>query len=410
METKGVKINFNNTQKAFAYKNDFQLKKANWLFGMMQHGWLVKIGTRLTPWAIRIGLPIKGIIRHTIFEQFVGGESLTETKPVVQHLKNFKVDVILDYGVEGGEYDDAKYDREAEQFIRVIEFAGSQPNIPFISIKITGLVSSLLLNKLSISNPGNGKYPEDVDMRLASLSESETQAWQNLLSRLHSICQIAQQSAIGVMIDAEESWLQDPIDYVADLMMAQYNQNKFIVFNTIQLYRTDRLSFLKKSIETARQKGYLPGMKLVRGAYMEKERKRAEKKGYPSPIQADKRNTDNDYNEAIAYCQSLDYPVSMIIASHNEQSTLLAAETNLKHNNTQLETHFSQLYGMSDNLTFNLSDQGFSVSKYLPFGPVNEVIPYLMRRAQENSAVSGQTGRELFLIRQELVNRKKPSR
>jgi proline dehydrogenase len=406
METNAAKLNFNDTQKAFAYKNDRQLKKANWLFGLMQFGWLVKIGTRLTPWAIRMGLPIKGLIKQTIFEQFVGGESLVETAPVVKLMSNFKVDIILDYGVEGGEYDEAKYNREAEQFIRVIEFASSKTNIPFISIKITGLVSSMLLNKLSISNPGNGKYPEDVEMKLASLSESETAAWQNLISRMHNICRMAEKSSIGVMIDAEESWLQDPIDYVADLMMAHYNQTKFIVFNTIQLYRTDRLDFLKSSIAAAMQKGYLPGMKLVRGAYMEKERKRAEEMGYPSPIQVDKSNTDKDYNEAIMFCQSLDYPISIIIASHNEESTLLAAEKNLFDKNPKQEIHFSQLYGMSDNLTFNLSDHGFRVSKYLPFGPVNEVIPYLMRRAQENSSVSGQTGRELFLIRQELGRRK----
>jgi proline dehydrogenase len=267
----------------------------------------------------------------------------------------------------------------------------------------------MLLNKLSISNPGAGKYPAGVEMNLASLSAPETQAWQNLISRMHDICRMAEKSGIGVMIDAEESWLQDPIDYVADLMMAQYNQNNFIVFNTIQLYRTDRLSFLKRSIDNAKQKGYLPAMKLVRGAYMEKERKRALEMGYPSPIQADKSKTDKDYNEAIAFCQSLDYPISIIIASHNEQSTLLAAAKSQVHTNPKLEIHFSQLYGMSDNLTFNLSDHGFRVSKYLPFGPVNEVIPYLMRRAQENSSVSGQTGRELFLIRQELGNRKKGS-
>jgi proline dehydrogenase len=207
------------------------------------------------------------------------------------------------------------------------------------------------------------------------------------------------------MIDAEESWIQDPIDLIADLMMEKYNKSKFTVFNTIQLYRSDRLSFLKSSIAEAQQLNYKPAYKLVRGAYMEKERKRAMALNYPSPIQINKLETDEAYNEAINYCCSIESPVCIVIASHNEESTIIAANHGQVNSNKNVEIHFSQLYGMSDNLTFNLAAKGFKVSKYLPFGPVEEVIPYLMRRAQENSSISGQTSRELYLLKKELLRR-----
>jgi proline dehydrogenase len=398
---------FNNTQKAFAYKNDHELNKAHWLFQLMRFRWIVKLGTFVTPILIKYKFPVKGIIKNTIFRQFVGGITLSETSSVINELNHYCVDVILDYGVEGGEYDELKYEREANEFINVIQFAGGKSNAPFISIKVTGLTSSKLLAKLNISNPGNGKFPEDVWGKISLLDQDEKSQWDNLLRRVDKICAIAVNQKIGVMIDAEESWIQDPIDLVAELMMKKYNHNHYVVFNTIQLYRKDRFSFMKKSIKKAINESYKPAFKLVRGAYMEKERKRALEFGYTSPIHESKDATDKDYNDAIDFCFSLLSEICIIIASHNEQSTQLATAYNSQMKNNRVNIHFSQLYGMSDNLTFNLSANGYQVSKYLPFGPVEEVIPYLMRRAQENSSVSGQTTRELYLIKKELTRRQK---
>jgi proline dehydrogenase len=402
-------LNFEDTEKAFAYKSDSQLKKAKFLFSAMQFSPLVKIGSRLTPWAIKTGLPVKGIIKHTLFEQFVGGESLEDTAAVLNMLDGFKVQVILDYGVEGGEYGDVKYDLETETFIKVLAFSATRKNIPFISIKVTGLSSKSLLEKLNVTigKTTSDKIENIIPSEIKKLREEDQKAWDNLIKRTEKICSTAANLGVGVMIDAEESWIQDPIDHVAMLMMEKFNKEKVVVYNTIQLYRSDRLQFLRDSYAHAEIKNYHVGLKLVRGAYMEKERERAEKSGYPSPIQLDKFSTDKDYNEAILLAFEKIDTCSVIIASHNESSNLLAAnlaqKTGITLNHNHL--HFSQLYGMSDNLTFNLADAGFNVSKYLPFGPVEEVIPYLMRRAQENSSVSGQTSRELQLINKEYKRR-----
>jgi len=402
-------LNFEDTEKAFAYKSDSQLKKAKFLFSAMQFSPLVKIGSRLTPWAIKIGLPVKGIIKHTLFEQFVGGESLEDTAAVLNMLDNFRVQVILDYGVEGGEYGDSKYDIETEIFIKVLAFSATRKNIPFISIKVTGLSSKSLLEKLNVTigKPTSDKIENLIPSEIKKLGEENLKAWENLVKRTEKICSTAASLGVGVMIDAEESWIQDPIDYIAFLMMEKFNKEKVVVYNTIQLYRSDRLQFLSDSYAHAEMNNYHVGLKLVRGAYMEKERERAEKAGYPSPIQLDKSSTDKDYNEAIQLGFEKIDTCSVIIASHNEFSNLFAADLAQKKgialNHKHL--HFSQLYGMSDNLTFNLADAGFNVSKYLPFGPLEEVIPYLMRRAQENSSVSGQTSRELQLIYKEYKRR-----
>ena len=402
-------LNFEDTEKAFAYKTDSQLKKAKFLFSAMQFSPLVKIGSRLTPWAIKIGLPVKGIIKHTLFEQFVGGESLEDTTAVLNMLDMFKVQVILDYGVEGGEYDDAKYDVETETFIKVLAFSATRKNIPFISIKVTGLSSKSLLEKLNVTigKPTSEKIENLIPSEIKKLKEEDQKAWDYLIKRTEKICSTAANLGIGVMIDAEESWIQDPIDYISYLMMEKFNKEKVVVYNTIQLYRSDRLQFLRDSYIHAEKNNYHVGLKLVRGAYMEKERERAEKAGYLSPIQIDKSRTDKDYNEAIQLAFEKIHTCSVIIASHNENSNLLAADlakkTGITFNHQHL--HFSQLFGMSDNLTFNLADAGFNVSKYLPFGPLEEVIPYLMRRAQENSSVAGQTSRELQLIYKESKRR-----
>lgn len=393
-----MNISFDNTENAFAYKSDKELKSARFLFRTMGFSWFVKLGTRLTPFIMKTGLPVHGLIRKTIFKQFVGGETLEETTHVGSVLGKYGVDVILDYGVEGKESEES-FDHATEEFIRVINYAATQRNIPFMSVKITGLARFALLEAL------------DEAPRLRSGvhdHEAETAEWDRVRERMYAICETAAEKNIGVLVDAEESWIQDPIDRLTMEMMEIFNKEKVVVYNTIQLYRHDRLHFLKLSHQIAQQQGFLLGVKLVRGAYMEKERNRASEKGYPSPIQPDKNHSDKDYNAAVEYCIQHLNQMSVIVASHNEQSNLLAArlmeEKQLPHNHPHV--HFSQLYGMSDNITFNLAKEGFNVSKYLPFGPIRDVIPYLMRRAQENSSVSGQTGRELALINKELARRK----
>ncbi len=409
MEGQPATISFDNTGNAFAYKTDAELKKANFLFSSMGYGWLVKLGTRLTPWVIRAGLPVKGIIRKTIFSQFVGGESLEETAKVAKKLGDYQVQVILDYGVEGGEEGEQGFDHACDEFIRVIRYAATQPNIPFMSIKVTGFARFGLLDKLDHSVELNaGSLMKRYKKAVEGLTDEEKEEWQRVQERMLRICSAAAENNIGVLVDAEETWIQDPVDVLTILMMEQFNRNKVIVYNTIQLYRHDRLQFVQVSFEAAEQRNFILGVKLVRGAYMEKERRRAAELGYPSPIQADKASTDKDYDTALSFCiQHLDR-VGLIVASHNEYSNLLATQL-LQQRNIPLNhphIHFSQLYGMSDNITFNLAKAGCAVSKYLPFGPIRDVIPYLMRRAQENSSVSGQTGRELGLIKKELERRK----
>jgi proline dehydrogenase len=393
-----MNISFDNTENAFAYKSDSELKSAAFLFKTMEFPWFVQVGTRLTPFVMKTGLPVHGIIRKTIFKQFVGGETLEETAAVGAVLGKYGVQVILDYGVEGKEGEE-NYDHATDEFIRVINYAATQTNIPFISIKVTGLARFGLLQTL------------DEAPRLRSGihdHEAEIAEWDRVRERMYIICEAAAEKNIGVLIDAEESWIQDPVDRLTIEMMEIFNKEKVIVYNTIQLYRHDRLHFLRLSHRIAQQQGFKLGMKLVRGAYMEKERERAFEKSYTSPIQPDKAATDRDYNDSVRYCIDNINDISVIVASHNDESNLLAAnlmeEKGLPHNHPHV--HFSQLYGMSDNITFNLAKEGFNVSKYLPFGPIRDVIPYLMRRAQENSSMSGQTGRELSLIRKEIKRRK----
>jgi proline dehydrogenase len=409
MDTLARAISFDNTENAFAYKSDKSLKKAHFLFSSMSHPSLVRTGIGLTTWAIRNKLPINGIIRNTIFEQFVGGETLEETAPVAKKLGAYGVDVILDYGVEGGESSETAFDHACDEFIRVIRYAATQPNIPFMSIKVTGISRFGLLEKLDLSaESGSGTLLKRYEKALQSLSPEEQAEWQRVHDRMEKICNVASASGIGVLIDAEETWIQDPVDMLTMLMMDKFNKEKAVVYNTAQLYRHDRLAFVRDSIEAAEKRNFVLGIKLVRGAYMEKERERAAAKGYPSPIQPDKESTDRDYNESLRLCVEHIDRVAFIVASHNEYSNLLTTQLldarGLSHHHPHV--HFSQLYGMSDNITFNLAKAGCSVSKYLPFGPIRDVIPYLMRRAQENTSVAGQTGRELGLIRKELDRRK----
>ncbi|MCA6467498.1 MAG: proline dehydrogenase family protein [Chitinophagaceae bacterium] len=394
-----MNLSFENTENAFAHLTDKELKNARFLFQSMSYPWLVQMGTRLTPFIMRTGLPVHGLIRKTLFKQFVGGETLENTEPVTQKLHSFGVEVILDYGVEGKEGEDS-FDTAIEEFMRVIRYASTQTNIPFISIKVTGLARFGLLQSLNEAPRLRSGIHDH---------EWELDEWDRVRDRMYAICELAAEKKIGVLIDAEESWIQDPVDRLCMEMMQQFNIQEAVVYNTVQLYRHDRLSFLKMSHRIAKEKGFVLGVKLVRGAYMEKERARALEKGYDSPIQPDKAASDRDFNAAVQFCLENLGDIAVVVASHNENSNQLAAATmdrlGIARNHSRV--HFSQLYGMSDHITFNMAREGFRVSKYLPFGPIREVIPYLMRRAQENTSVSGQTGRELTLIQRELQRRKK---
>lgn len=394
-----MSISFDDTATAFAYKSDKELKQSKFLFSTMGYPLFVPIGTRLTPLLVKGKLPlVNKIVRNTIFKQFVGGETLEETAVVGDLLGKFGVQVILDYGVEGKE-GEANFEHAADEFIKVVNYAATQHNIPFISIKITGLARFNLLETLNEApRLRSGIHDHEVEMA----------EWDRVRDRMYRICEVAAEKNVGVLIDAEESWIQDPIDRLTTEMMAVFNKEKAVVYNTIQLYRHDRLEFLKMSHRIAQQENFVLGAKLVRGAYMEKERARAIQKKYLSPIQPDKQVTDRDFDAAATYCIEHIDSIATIIASHNEESNFkvvqLMKERKLPLNHPHV--HFSQLFGMSDNITFNLAKEGCSVSKYLPFGPIKDVIPYLMRRAQENTSVAGQTGRELALIKKELNRRK----
>ncbi|HEY5462015.1 MAG TPA: proline dehydrogenase family protein [Hanamia sp.] len=399
-----MNISFEDTANAFAYKNDKELKRAQFLFSSMGKEWLVRPGLWLTPLALKIGLPVKGIIKKTIFKQFVGGQSLQETSAVAEKLGHHDVKVILDYGVEGKDGEE-NFDNAANEFIKVIQYAATQPNIPFMSVKLTGFARFELLQKIDSASI----YEHIIQGKIPSgaLDEEEKREWERVVARLQDICRAAAETNVGVLIDAEESWIQNPVDAVTIQMMQQFNKKKAVIYNTAQLYRKDRFQFVKDSSKYAKENNFIPAMKLVRGAYMEKERKRAEELKYPSPINENKQITDNEYNAALEFCINPENNLYIIVGSHNEYSNLLAVELlekyGLAHNDPRV--YFSQLYGMSDNITFNLAKAGCLASKYLPFGPIKDVIPYLMRRAQENSSVSGQTGRELLLIKKEIKRR-----
>ncbi len=402
-------ISFDNTEVAFAHRTNEDLKQAHWLYSMMGKPWLVKLGTSLAPWSIRAGLPVKGLIRKTIFRQFVGGESLDETVAVTRRMAEYNVKVILDYGVEGKEGEE-NYDQACNEFIRVINFASTQPNVPFMSVKVTGIARFGLLEKLdTLMHAAEAtSLVKRYHAALAELDAMESKEWQRVHERIKKISEAADKANIGFLVDAEETWIQDPVDALIMVMMDEYNREKLVIYNTVQLYRHDRLTFLMQSYEAALERNFLLGIKLVRGAYMEKERKRAKSKGYPSPIQPDKISCDKDYNEAVRFCIDRLEQIGVIIASHNEQSNLLGVqllnEKGLPPDHAHV--HFSQLFGMSDNITYNLAKAGCSVSKYLPFGPIKDVVPYLMRRAEENTSVGGQTSRELNLIKREMDRRK----
>lgn len=409
MSSSTLLTSFQDTQKAFAYKNDLQLRKASWLFYLMRFNRLVNLGARLVPWAMRYGLPVKFLLRKTLFQQFVGGEDLVQTNLVADQLGRFGVQIILDYGAEGGARDEAEMEAVCNEFVRVIDHAALHSNIPFISIKITGMVRFSLLEKLDAwMHQHEGTLLIRYARAVASLPESEKNEWSSLCIRLDRLCSHAAAHRKGILIDAEESWIQDPIDALSLEMMSKYNRVDVVIYNTVQMYRHDRLRFIKEFYEEANAKKFSLGLKIVRGAYMEKERARAEEKGYTSPIQPDKQSCDRDFDTAVKFCIDRIEQGAIVVATHNEESNLYTIRLMLERGlpNDHSRVHLSQLFGMSDHITFNLASAGYRVSKYLPFGPLEEVIPYLMRRAQENTSVAGQTSRELELINKERQRRK----
>ena len=384
---------FDDTRVAFASKSDARLKKMYALFAAMNNGTLVKTGSGLMQTALRWGLPgTKFVIRNSIFEQFCGGETIAECRPVVAELGKYNIGTILDYSVEG-EGNDASYDRTRDELLATIEEAHYSAHIPFSVFKVSGVASVALLEKLQAGSP---------------LTSAEQNAYQRAVTRVDALCERAHRYGVRLFVDAEESWFQQTIDNLADDMMARYNQEKAIVWNTYQLYRHDRLEALQAAHDAAGQRGYYVGAKLVRGAYLEKEARVARQRGLPTPINPSKQATDDLYDEALRYGIAHLDRISVCAGTHNEDSSLLLTQLMQQAGIAPDDPRvwFAQLYGMSDNLTYNLADAGYNTAKYLPYGPVEAVMPYLLRRAAENTAIAGQSSREFLLIQKEIRRRK----
>ncbi|MFD0940925.1 proline dehydrogenase family protein [Pedobacter boryungensis] len=386
------KINFDNTEIAFRNKTNGELNQAYWLFKMIGSNFLTKVGPPITNFLLNIGFPIKGAIKATIFKQFCGGETINECEHTIEQLSLGNVGTILDYSVEG-EDEEEVFNFTCEEIIRTIHRADGDPRVPITVFKITGIGRFALLEKLDAKQ---------------ELTTTEAEEFKRVKARCEKICQAAFDKQVPIMIDAEETWIQDTIDELALEMMTKFNKEKLVVYNTYQMYRHDKLADLKADYHIAKETGFILGVKMVRGAYMEKERKRAAEMGYPSPIQPDKAATDKDYDESLRFCVKHIDQIAFVCGTHNEESsrllTELIDENNIPHNHPHI--YFAQLLGMSDNLSFNLSDAGYNVAKYVPYGPIKAVMPYLFRRAQENTSVAGQTGRELGLISKEKSRRK----
>jgi len=392
MENRKVALDFQDTKIAYAHKNDSELKDMYRLFKLMNNAGLVKFGSNLGLVAVKYNFPFaKAMVRKTIFSQFVSGETLAGSQKAITHLADNNTATILDYGAES-KSTEADLDNVRDETIRAINLAASNDSVPAVSTKITGLAKNELLEKLNETE---------------ELTADEQIDYNNTVALLDAICKASHDLNVSVLVDAEESWMQIAMDRLVDQMMETYNKEKVIVWNTFQLYRKDKLAFLKESHEKALSKGYLLGAKLVRGAYMDKEATRAAELGYENPIQNSKADTDRDYNAALKYCVQNHKTIASICASHNLESNLYQAqlidEMGIEKKNPHL--NFCQLYGMSDNITFNLASAGYNVAKYMVYGPVKEVLPYLVRRAKENSSVTGDMSRELALIVSEMKRR-----
>ena len=383
---------FDNTQTAFKLKSDSELERAYFLFKMISKEPLVKIGTMATKVAIHLNLPVEGLIRSTVFDHFCGGVNEKDCMHVVDTLHNVKVSSVLDYSVEGKE-ENSQFNATMKKVVELTQFAKNKDAMPFSVFKPTGFGRFEIWRKLTEKQP---------------LTISEKGEWQSIQDRYDTVCNTAQRCDISLLIDGEESWMQDAADALCESMMAKYNKEKAIVFNTLQCYRWDRLAYLKEQHAKALAGNYKLGFKVVRGAYMEKENNRAQEKGYPTPICESKQATDANFNAVMEYILNNLQDISLFIGTHNEHSSYLALELlrskRLKNNDSRV--WFGQLYGMSDHISYNLAAEGYNVAKYIPFGPVKDVMPYLIRRAEENTSVAGQTSRELTLLKKEKNRRK----
>jgi proline dehydrogenase len=386
------KLNFQDTKTAFADKSTDELNEKQRVFRLFNSDLLVDIGSKATELALRWGLPVKGLIKDTFFKQFCGGETIEECQPTIEKLGASNIGTILDYSIEG-QSTDAVFDSTKNEIHRTITRAKEDELVPFAVFKVTGIAPFEILERVSNN---------------AELLKRDTDEWDKAKARVTELCEYAHSLEQPIFIDAEESWIQDAIDNLAEEMMAAYNKRFPLIFNTVQLYRRDRLEYLKKAHEKAKQGNYILAVKLVRGAYMEKERDRADELKYLSPIHQTKEDTDADFDAAVDYCLENIDDIAFVAGTHNEKSVQLLAqkmeERKLDHNHPHI--FFSQLYGMSDNLSYILADNQYNVSKYVPYGPVKDAIPYLIRRAKENSSVMGQMSRELDLINKELKRRK----
>lgn len=385
---------FNDTKIAFAEKSTAQLEKAKWMFTAIKYPSLTNVGINVLNFTIKNNFPlVTDLVKTTLFEQFCGGETREQSMKVVDKMFKHHVGSIFDYAIEGKE-EEVAFDTTCEEIKENIKFAIGNPAIPFVVFKPTGF----------------GRLDLYADVSAGKeLTSSEKEEWQRVRNRYEEVCKMAYDNKVILMIDAEESWMQDAVDHLVNEMMEKYNKEKAYIWNTIQMYRTGRLEYLAQDLERAKSKNYFLGYKFVRGAYMEKERERAAEKNYPDPIQPTKEATDDNYNAAVDFVlENLDR-VAAFFGTHNEKSTELAIDKmktlGLAHDDERL--HFGQLYGMSDNITYWLGENKYNACKYLPYGPVKDVVPYLTRRAQENTSVAGQTGRELSLIQKELERRRK---
>lgn len=386
-------LNLNNTKTAFDYKSTNQLQKARLMFKMVSRPWLVRLGKYITKFALFINFPIRPFVKPTIFSQFCGGETIDDCDETIKKIGEYNVGSILDYSVEGTE-DPEAHNHTAKNILETINKAANDPNIPYAVFKVSGVSRDTFL--------------ERINDNLDNLSEDDEKEYEEVLERIDKLCKRAFEVEVPIYIDAEDFSMQNVIDSFAWEMMLRYNNEKAVVFNTIQAYRIDRFEFLKAEHQKAKHADIKYGVKLVRGAYMEKERERAEENGYPSPIHVNKEATDACFNKCLRYIVKNLEDFSLCMGTHNEESTLILTELmknrGISKNDDRIV--FAQLLGMSDHITFNLSTNGYPTAKYVPFGPVRDVMPYLIRRAEENSSVSGQTDRELELIKHELRRRK----
>ncbi len=384
-------MDFNNTEIAFSKKSNADLTRSYWLFKIIGWNWLIKMGPAMLKIFMPLWFPIP-IIKATIFKQFCGGESIAECEQKIAELSSLNVKTILDYSVEGKE-EEVVFDENLQEALAAIKKADENPNIPFSVFKPTGFAKFDLLQKVNEKK---------------ALTPDEQEEFNRARKRIDTICAAGHQTSLPIFIDAEESWIQDTIDDISLEMMKKYNKEKAIVYNTAQMYRWDRIAYLKELKAMAEKEDFFIGMKLVRGAYIEKERERAEEMGYKDPMQKTQEDTDNDYDDSVKFCIENIDKIAFCCASHNEKSNLLLVDLMKQHNIslTDERIYFAQLLGMSDHISNNMGKAGFNVAKYVPYGPVEDVTPYLIRRAEENTSIAGQTGRELALIEAEQQRRK----